>query len=70
MLASLRFLSLRSCGEKSDNSGRESHRSDVVDGGGEAAENVEGCEDEQGQEHGVVEEDRVRRGLVLGNLTD
>jgi len=57
-----------SCGEKRDDSGCEAHGSDVVDGGGEAAEDVEGCEDEQGQEHGVVEEDGVRRRLVLGNL--
>ena len=61
-------LTLRSGGEESDESGGESHRPDVVDGGAEASEDVEGGQDEEGQEHGVVEEDGVGRRLVFGNL--
>ena len=61
-------LTLRSGGEESDESGGESHRPDVVDGGAEASEDVEGGQDEEGQEHSVVEEDGVGRRLVFGNL--
>ena len=61
---------MRSCGEECDTAGGEGHGSDVVDGGSEAAEDVERGQDEQGQEHGVVEEDGVGGGLVFGNLNN
>ena len=62
------ILSLRSGGEESDKSGSKRHGSNVVDGGAEASEDVEGNEDEESEKHRVVEEDRKSCRLVLGNL--
>ena len=61
-------FSLRSRRQECDDSTGKCHRSDVVDGGAEASEDVERGEDEESQEHGVVEEDGVSGRLVLGDL--
>ncbi len=59
----LDLLDLCSGGEEGDGSAGQTHGEDVVEGGGEAAEDVEGGDDQDGQEQSVVVEDGEGRGL-------
>ena len=59
---------MRGSGQKGHYSSRQGHGPDIVDHGGEGLEDVEGADDQDGQEQGIVVEDAEGSGLVLGNL--
>ena len=65
---SLRLLHLGSGGEEGDEPRGDPHGGHVVEGGREPLQDVEGEEDEHGQEERVVVEDGEGGRLRLGNL--
>ena len=56
-------------GDEGDDAGGDGHGDDVVECGAERLEDVEGGEDEDGEEEGVVVEDGEGGRLVLGHLS-
>ena len=67
-LAALGRLALGAGGEEGDEAAGQTDAERVVDVGRGAGQDVEGREDDQGQEQRVVVEDREGGGLVLRNL--
>ena len=59
---------MRASWQKGDNPGGHGHGADIVDHGAEGLEDVEGADDEDGQEQGVVVKDAEGGGLVLSDL--
>ena len=59
---------LRTSGQKCHNSSCHGHSSDIVDDGSEGLEDVEGANDENGQEQSIVVEDAEGCGFIFGNL--
>ena len=56
-------------GDEGNDAGGDGHGDDVVECGAERLEDVEGGEDEDGEEEGVVVEDGEGGRLVLGHLS-
>ena len=59
---------MRGSGQKGHYSSRQGHGPNVVDHGGEGLKDVEGADNQDGQEQGIVVEDAEGGGLVFGNL--
>ena len=63
------YLGAAPGGDEGDDAGGDGHGDDVVECGAEGLEDVEGGEDEDGEEEGVVVEDGEGGRLVLGHLS-
>ena len=59
---------MRGSRQQSHNSSCQGHGPDIVDHGGEGLKDVEGADNQDGQEQGIVVEDAEGGGLVFGNL--
>ena len=59
---------LRTSGQKSHNSSCHEHSSDIVNNRGEGLEDVEGANDENGQEQSVVVKDAKSGSFIFGYL--
>ena len=59
---------MRGSGQKGHYSSRQGHGPNVVDHGGEGLEDIEGADNQDGQEKGIVVEDAEGGGLILSNL--